>query len=231
MTATVSIHPQHALGAGRYLLDADGRLHPERFSGFIRAVVAVRVRCKPEPVIIRAQGSGQVAQILTAEKLSHPDRGRLRSGRKPARKTESIRAECAAEATVNEARLREAKRLSTARPLPVTPRPREIDRPLARRKVPPPAPALSDDDDVMVDFNAALAKVQSRRRGKARVISKPAEPKIDGKAVAAAFARKKRGAAPAKPAPTQRALSGEGCEFCGVPGRRGCDHYLPCEGG
>jgi hypothetical protein len=83
MTSIITLHPQHELKPGRYLLDREGRLHPDRYSGFIRAVAAVTVRCKPVKVI-KAQGSGQTAQALKPERPPHPDRGNLR--RQPAKK-------------------------------------------------------------------------------------------------------------------------------------------------
>ncbi|MGJ0236966.1 hypothetical protein ACQEPB_00395 [Novosphingobium fluoreni] len=216
MTAVVGVHPQKALQEGRYRLDSEGRLHPERF-GVIKAVAMVTVRCKP-------------ALAVSSGKLPHPDRGRLKPGPKPSRKAEAIRAECTVEAAERASRVHEAKRLTTAHPLPVTSRTREIDRPLARRKVEPSAPAVPNDEDVMTDFSAALARVQGRRRSKAHVISKPAAPKIDGKAVADAYARKHLAPPPAKKPPTRRALGTGECIHCGIPGRKGCDHFLPYEG-
>lgn len=45
--AVVGIRPQQVLPAGRYLLDADGRLHPWRHRGFIRSVAVVTIRPLP----------------------------------------------------------------------------------------------------------------------------------------------------------------------------------------
>lgn len=185
MTASVSIHPQHDLPAGRYLLDHDGRLHPERFRGLIKPVMIVTV----------------ISKVV-----------------------DKIRADCAAEAAEHAGRIREAKRLTTAHPLPVTPRPREIDRPLGRRK-PATAPREPDEPrkaDAIKTLKAAHARVRARQ-----AVSKIEMPKIDGKAVAAAYSRKKLVPPAPKQPPTQRALSAEECRFCGIPGRKGCDHFLP----
>lgn len=54
-------------------------------------------------------------------------------------------------------------------------------------------------------------------------------PKIDWKRVAAA----RRAKAAAKPAPAPRPLfpapSRDACPRCGIPGSKGCAHFLPCE--
>lgn len=150
---------------------------------------------------------------------------------KPGRSVEQIRADCAAEAAVHEERVRQAKRLTTAHPLPATVRPLEIDRSLARRKVTPAVPAPQDSDEAaMAEFSAALARVQQRRQSKAGAITKPATPKIDGQAIAAAHARKKAVPPPPKKPPTRRALGPGECHRCGIPGFRGCDHFLPYKG-
>lgn len=44
--ATIDIRPSIILGNGRYLLDEDGRLHPERFRALVRPVAAVVVTMK-----------------------------------------------------------------------------------------------------------------------------------------------------------------------------------------
>lgn len=46
---------------------------------------------------------------------------------------------------------------------------------------------------------------------------------------AAAMREKPRPAPRALPAPTTPAPGRDPCEHCGVPGFKGCAHYLPCE--
>ena len=48
----------------------------------------------------------------------------------------------------------------------------------------------------------------------------------DRKRLAAAYRDRQR-AAPRRAAPTMQAPSPEACRKCGVPGSKGCEHYLP----
>jgi hypothetical protein len=87
-------------------------------------------------------------------------------------------------------------------------------------------PDLADDvDDAVADFLVSLAAVKSGRAGRA-----PRRGRIDGARLAAAYkARALAGPDPA-PMPKRRAPSGEACRVCGIPGARGCDHFLPFAG-
>lgn len=91
--------------------------------------------------------------------------------------------------------------------------------------------AAQDDDDAdsdgMVSFSAALATVRARKAGRGSARRKP-----DGARLAAAIAARGAPQPPmARPAPTEVAESREECRFCGIPGWRGCDHFLPCVSG
>ncbi len=86
----------------------------------------------------------------------------------------------------------------------------------------------AEEDDAVAAFAAALDKVRARKAGV--VLAAPAKAaEIDWKRVADAHAGK--AASPKKntrPAPTIEAPSREECPRCGIPGWRGCDHFLPC---
>lgn len=98
----------------------------------------------------------------------------------------------------------------TVRPKPAPPTKAEI------QFVPP-----VEGDPLMEEFGVALAKVRARRTS---------EQQAEGPRLAAAFQAR---AAAAKPKPAQRpkrqAQSNEECVHCGIPGFRGCDHFLPYE--
>lgn len=81
-----------------------------------------------------------------------------------------------------------------------------------------------DDDDAVEEFTAALAKVRSRRSAAAPV-SRPTDYSrfVANMKVRAAIAK------PAKLAPTEHAPNRESCTRCGIPGSKGCDHWLPCD--
>jgi len=204
MTGFVSIHPQQPLEPGHYLLDREGRLHPLRYRGFIKPACYVTVKLR-QNVATRA---------------------------------EQIRAECAEEARQHEERVREVGRLTTAHPLPIANcGPDRAMRSLARRKKPtvvavPPEelPASTDDDAAFEDFVARVARKQAERARRAEHVSEP--PKVDGVRLAAAIRARGAPNSPApKKAPTRRALGPGECTHCGIPGFRGCDHFLPYVGG
>jgi hypothetical protein len=90
----------------------------------------------------------------------------------------------------------------------------------AGRPVPEPPRAA---DRAVTAFRSSLAKVQDNR---ATSVHKPA-PKIDGEKLAAAIRARPAPPPPPKPRPKRQALSNDGCTYCGIPGSRGCDHFLP----
>ena len=150
MTACVTIHPQEALAPGRYLLDPDGRLHPERFRRFISAVAAVTVRCRVQPSVPVPKSTSKRARVT---------------------------------------------------------------------------------DDTGTDrFRQAMKRLDARKADRARVLTRDKPARVDGAQIAAAFARKKLAPPPPPEPPTERALTREECKFCGVPGFKGCDHFLPFGG-
>lgn len=77
MTGIVTLHPQYELPAGRYLLDGEGRLHPERYRGFIKAVAVVRVRAMRKAAI-----------KLDPNPPRREDKPLRSTGRKPAQATQ-----------------------------------------------------------------------------------------------------------------------------------------------
>lgn len=93
------------------------------------------------------------------------------------------------------------------------------------------AERAAKEDAVFDQFTAALARVKARREGKAEVVAKPAPAKTDWAKIAALHAAKatpkRESAAPARP--LEPAPSREECPRCGVPGWKGCAHFLPCE--
>jgi Mor family transcriptional regulator len=95
-----------------------------------------------------------------------------------------------------------------------------------------PAPVLSDA--AFERAEPAPKPAPDVRGMAARLAAKrAAERKLDPARVADAFARRaatKAAQAPVKPAPLLPAPSREECLRCGVPGWKGCDHWLPCEG-
>lgn len=104
----------------------------------------------------------------------------------------------------------------------------KAERKLSRRS------AQADFEDRAVsEFEAALAKVRARKAGAVEVIApKPAAPQDEGKRLAAAFAAKavqKSTSVPAATGPTKHAPGREECPRCGIPGLKGCAHFLPCE--
>lgn len=99
----------------------------------------------------------------------------------------------------------------------------------AARRVTRAAEIAAAEDDLMSEFSAALARARARRDGLGGEIKRPL-PQSDNARLAAAFARKAETrvkrveTAPLQPAPTR-----ESCPRCGIPGWKGCDHFLPCE--
>lgn len=73
------------------------------------------------------------------------------------------------------------------------------------------------------DIRSLAEKLAAKRAAQAA--------KIDPVRLAAAYAREaaaKSTSVPAKQAPLVPAPSREECRQCGIPGWKGCDHYLPC---
>lgn len=96
--------------------------------------------------------------------------------------------------------------------------------PIHQRTLPPVDALDLDAEDAVQEFADALARVRSRRSSVA-----PSSRKADyARAAAAMLARASAPKAP-KPVPTEPAPSRESCARCGVPGWKGCDHWLPCE--
>lgn len=206
------IHPPALLGPGRYLLDRSGRLHDAGFNG-VHAVAVVNV-----------------LDYLKSERRTAEERATTQAAVSLESAAERIRRECAAEAAEHEARQREASRLTTAHPIPVEAWSEERTRAMARRARPapvivPPAelPQPTEEDAAVAEFEAKLKVVRARR---AKQAPTKTEPKVDGRAIAAAHRAKTLGPA-AKKAPTRRALSDGECHRCGVRTTIGCDHFLP----
>lgn len=91
---------------------------------------------------------------------------------------------------------------------------------------PSAAPEPTRHDEVMDEFKAALERVQDRKGGTAKQ-----RPKIDYARLSDAMqTRRVHAAKPVpKPRPTVAAQTRESCPDCGIPGFRGCDHFLPFE--
>jgi len=227
MRSTITLHPQHELKPGRYLLDREGRLHPDRYSGFIKAVAAVTIKCKPalniedefvviptvdktgtptqdyseKPVAMPVVAAALIDATPAPAKLPHPDRGNLRQGTRKKPDAAPV------------------KRVVAA-----------VPKPAPRIAANPSAPRTKADGYAL--FDRVLDRVKEAAPARARRIEKPAEP-FDPKAYAAAREREKQHKArkdAIKLPPMVRALSAEACGMCGASGRNGCDHYLPFEG-
>ena len=69
---TLSIPPRIEVKPGRYVLDADGRLHPFKHKAFVGAVVAVTVRAKPQPESVPAPVPTPVAAPVSAPPPAPP---------------------------------------------------------------------------------------------------------------------------------------------------------------
>lgn len=105
----------------------------------------------------------------------------------------------------------------------------------AERKIARSAEAASAADSAFDEFSAALARAKARREGAVVEVKAPAKPdgQIDPKRVAAAFAARQApstgsGRTTSK-LPLKPALTREECLRCGIPGWKGCAHFLPCE--
>jgi len=87
-----------------------------------------------------------------------------------------------------------------------------------------PADDDEPDEDLNAEFNAALSRVRANRRAAGP------KPRPNYAKTAEAFKRKSvvRAEQAAK-VPTLRADGREECRFCGIPGWKGCEHWLPCE--
>lgn len=90
-TAHVGLCPVVPIEPGRYLLDADGRLHPERYCGFIKAVAAVQIRPRatddPGPAKVAATAARMVSINPDPDAPRREDKPIRSTGRKPAHAT------------------------------------------------------------------------------------------------------------------------------------------------
>lgn len=103
----------------------------------------------------------------------------------------------------------------------------EAQRKLARR-----AARVEFEEQANEEFQAALARAKARRESGVEVIMpKGAVSSTSGARLAEALRRRRSPAAKSKAVPAQLtpAPSREECPRCGIPGWKGCDHFLPCE--
>lgn len=134
--------------------------------------------------------------------------------------------------------IKPAERVDVVEPIKVAPkvivaqepRPEPILRPLARKAKPTPvrvpAEELVDEDPDVAEFQRRLA---AKRAERAKAVS--AAAKIDGARLAQVLRQREVKAVPAPvKQPTKYAQTREACRFCGIPGSRGCEHFLPYEG-
>lgn len=199
MTAIVGIHPQHDIVPGRYRLDWEGRLHPERY-GFIRAVAMVTVRARATNDVRAPDAAEKIRAECAAE-----------ASEREARFREAKRLTVAHPTKVSPQRAERALRSLARQEKP------------ANRPAPKPAPEVSDEDEDFADFKRRVAAKQAARLKAAAMIS---EPKIDGKQIAAVHREMKLGPPPKK-VPTRRALTDSECHSCGTRTTIGCEHFLP----
>lgn len=91
----------------------------------------------------------------------------------------------------------------------------------------------AEDDEAFNEFAERLSRVQQRRaEGEVIVVTRQQRAKTAGAQLAAAFRARPRPTPPPPPkTPTERAYSTEEFKFCGIPGSKGCEHYLPYDGG
>ncbi|MAC56918.1 MAG: hypothetical protein CMH85_01270 [Novosphingobium sp.] len=91
----------------------------------------------------------------------------------------------------------------------------------------------AEDDEAFNEFSERLNRVQQRRaEGEVIVVTRQQRAKTAGAQLAAAFRARPRPTPPPPPkTPTERAYSTEECKFCGIPGSKGCAHFLPYDGG
>lgn len=107
------------------------------------------------------------------------------------------------------------------------PRPMRMPPPIKVRRERSTAPRVvvtTEDAEAVEEFTAALAKVQERRSTVA-----PAAKRVDYARMAANLLARRPAPKPVKAAPTEPAPNRESCVWCGVPGWKGCDHWLPCD--
>ncbi|MEQ1499172.1 MAG: hypothetical protein ABL914_10960 [Novosphingobium sp.] len=105
---------------------------------------------------------------------------------------------------------------------------------LEARRIERRSQRAAGEADAIDEFQAALAKVRARRESGSEVILRQAQderPKMDGAKLAEAL-RQRSQSVPARPkqaASLEPAPSREECPRCGIPGWKGCAHFLPCE--
>lgn len=83
-----------------------------------------------------------------------------------------------------------------------------------------------DEEDAVEEFAAALDRVRARRCSVSA-----SHPRTNFALIAAKLAARPVGVQAAKLKPTEHAPNRESCTRCGIPGSKGCDHWLPCEAG
>ncbi len=105
---------------------------------------------------------------------------------------------------------------ATSAPAAVEARPVETLRNLGRRRA--PRSEVTPAGGRAEVIRAVAKQLQARQVAK----------NVDWSRVADAH-RAKPPASKARPAPTVPAPSRDACPRCGIPGWRGCDHFLPCE--
>lgn len=104
------------------------------------------------------------------------------------------------------------------------------ERAAARTKA--AATRAADEEAAIDEFQAALAKVRARKAEAVEVLApERTAPQDYGARIARAFAAKaaaKSTSVPVPAKPLEPAPGREECPRCGVPGWKGCDHFLPC---
>lgn len=232
-TARVDIVPSKLMAPGRYLLDGEGRLQPLRYRKFVKAVAIVTVRAKEPP----SNTIELLSPLSPPEAISTVDCAKL--FRKLANLAEDINAtrehkgkeaRKAPEKPVERVEVVEAPKVAPKVIVAPQPRPDPILRPMARKAKPTavrvPVEELVDEDDDVREFERRLAAKRAER-------AKRLAPAVKIDAMRLAQALREREVRP-KPQPvkkpTRYAQSREACRFCGVPGSRGCEHFLPYEG-
>jgi len=108
--------------------------------------------------------------------------------------------------------------LVTPSAAPKAPRQIETLRNLGRRRDKAEQPKPQTDVQRAEVIRAVAKKLEARK----------AAPSIDWARVAAAH-RNHQPKNTSRPKPTRPAPSRDECPHCGIPGWRGCDHFLPCE--
>jgi len=240
MNNAVTLHPQHELTPGRYLLDREGRLHPDRYRGFIRAVAAVTVKCKPPAniedefvVVTNVDKTGLPLQPYTEVPPAVPVMAHaiIEAVGKPAPLVMGPPPSLATKA-VSKMIERVVEPPKPALAHPDRGRIKPGPKPKAKPRAVPDSIVKRTKADGFALFDKVTERIKDTGPARARRIEKPAAP-FDPKAYAKARERERQAQVKKdaiKLPPMVRALSPEACSMCGASGRNGCDHYLPFEG-